>query len=207
MDNDAITRAGAAGMIVSGAALAYSYVAHPHGMTPESIAAPFWIVIHALFALSLALGLLGTTALFATTAQRTGRWGLVGYIALFFGMLMIFGLDYYEALIAPYLAANYPQVIIDHGAGETMGPVAVFFPLAGALTVIGYAMLGYAWLTARVMPRPVALALIVSSVAFGFGLSPVGGLLAARITAAAFGASLIAIGASAWRIPGTNAKA
>ena len=88
-----------------------------------------------------------------------------------------------------------------------MGPVAVFFPLAGALTVIGYAMLGYAWLTARVMPRPVALALIVSSVAFGFGLSPVGGLVAARITAAAFGASLIAIGASAWRIPGTNAKA
>ncbi|PRY19604.1 hypothetical protein CLV78_12020 [Aliiruegeria haliotis] len=201
MNISAITRAGAAGMIVSGAALGYSYVAHPHHMTPETIAAPFWIVIHALFALSLALGLLGTTALYGISAARAGGRGLAGYILLFFGMQLIFGLNYYEVLIAPFLAANYSQVIMEHGAGDAMGPVAVFFPLAGALTVAGYALLGWGWMRGEVIPRPVALALIVSSLAFGIGLSPLGGLMTARVTAAAFGASLVAVGIAAWRRP------
>ena len=80
-----------------------------------------------------------------------------------------------------------------------MGPVAIFFPLAGVLTVLGYAALAYGWMKGNVLPKPVAIAMIVAALAFGFGLSPLGSLLAARITAAAFGASLIAIGVSAWR--------
>ena len=199
MNIQTITRAGAIGLIFSGLALGYSYVAHPHHMTPETIAAPFWILIHALFALSLVLGLLGTTALYAPTAERAGTWGLSGFISLFVGMMLIFGLDYYEVLIAPYLAVHYPEVIHDHGAGDAMGPVAIFFPLAGALTVLGYAALAYGWMKGEVLPKPVAVAMIIAALAFGFGLSPLGGLMAARITAAAFGAALIAVGASAWR--------
>ncbi len=199
MNISAITRAGAIGMIVSGLALGYSYVAHPHHMTPQTIASTFWVVIHALFALSLVLGLLGTTALYAPTAERAGRWGLAGFVSLFVGMMLIFGLDYYEVLIAPYLALHYPDVIADHGAGDAMGPVAIFFPLAGVLTVLGYAMLAYGWMKGDVLPKAVALSMIVAALAFGFGLSPLGGLTAARVTAAAFGAALIAIGVSAWR--------
>jgi hypothetical protein len=90
-------------------------------------------------------------------------------------------------------------VIADHGAGDAMGPVAIFFPLAGVLTVLGYAMLAFAWMRAEILPRSVALAMIISSIAFGIGLSPLGGLMTARITAAAFGASLIAIGITALR--------
>ena len=199
MNIQAITRAGAAGMIVSGLALGYSYVSHPHHMTPEMIGSGFWVLIHALFALSLVLGLLGTTALYAPTAMRAGRWGLAGFISLFIGMMLIFGLDYYETLIAPYLAVHYPEVIHDHGAGDAMGPVAIFFPLAGVLTVLGYAALAYGWMKGDVLPKPVAVAMIIAALAFGFGLSPLGGLMAARVTAAAFGAALIAIGVSAWR--------
>jgi hypothetical protein len=199
MNRNVIVRAGALGMIVSGLALGYSYVAHPHHMHPETIASTFWVVIHTLFALSLVLGLMGTTALYAPTAERSGPVAFAGFVALFVGMMLIFGLDYYEVLIAPYLAVHYPEVIHDHGAGDAMGPVAVFFPLAGMLTVIGYALLAFGWMRAGVLPRSVALAMIVSSVAFGLGLSPLGGLMTARIGAAAFGAALIAIGVSAWR--------
>ena len=199
MNIQTITRAGAAGMIVSGLALGYSYVSHPHHMTPEMIGSAFWVVIHALFAVSLVLGLLGTTALYAPTAERAGRWGLGGFVSLFIGMMLIFGLDYYETLIAPYLAVHYPDVIVDHGAGDAMGPVAIFFPLAGVLTVLGYAALAYGWMKGGVLPKPVAVVMFIAALAFGFGLSPLGGLMAARITAAAFGAALIAIGISAWR--------
>ena len=199
MNTQVITRAGAACVVASGVALGYSYGAHPHHMSPEVIASPFWVVIHALFAVSLILGLLGTTALYAPTAERAGSWGLAGFVSLFIGMMLIFGLDYYEVLIAPYVAVHYPQVIVDHGAGDTMGLVAVFFPLAGALTVLGYAALAYGWLKGGVLAKPVALSMIVAALAFGFGLSPLGGLAAARVTAAAFGVALIAIGISAWR--------
>ena len=114
-------------------------------------------------------------------------------------MMMIFGLDYYEVFIAPFLAVHYPCVIIDHGAGDAMGAVAVAFPLAGLLTVSGYALLAWAWLRAAVMPRPVAL--MLTALAFGVGLSPVGGLMTARFTAAGFGAALIATGLTFWRAP------
>lgn len=190
-------RAGGLLIIVSGLALGYSYTAHPESMPPEIIASPNWLLVHALFAVSLVLGLLGTTALYAVSAQRTGFLGLLGYLLLFVGMMLIFGLDYYEVFIAPFLAAHYPEVIVDWGAGDRMGTVAIAFPLSGTLTVTGYALLGWAWKRARVVPGAIAIALIVSAIAFGVGLSPVGGIQLARITAALFGAALVAVGLAA----------
>ena len=190
-------RAGGLLMVFSGLALGYSYLSHPQLMPPKVIASGNWILIHALFAVSLVFGLLGTTALYAITALRSGVLGLVGYILLFIGMMMIFGLDYYEVFIAPFLAVNYTEVITDHGAGDTMGMVAIAFPLSGLLTVIGYALLGLAWKRVKVIRGYLAIALILSSIAFGVGLSPFGGLMVARITAALFGAVLVAIGISA----------
>lgn len=184
-------------MVISGLALGYSYISHPSQMPPEVIASSNWILIHSLFAVSLVLGLLGTTALYAVTALRTGLLGLIGYCLLFVGMMMIFGLDYYEVFIAPFLATDYPAVIIDHGAGDAMGPVAAAFPISGLLTVVGYALLAAAWRRAGTIPGYLGVVLILTSLAFGVGLSPLGGLMVARITAALFGITLVAVGISA----------
>jgi hypothetical protein len=187
-------RAGGILMIISGLALGYAYIFHPHIMPTDVIASPNWFLIHLLFAVSLVLGLMGTTALYAVSATRTGLLGLSGFVLLFIGMMLIFGLDYYEVFIAPFLAVNYPGVINDYGAGDTMGPVAIVFPLAGSLTVIGYALLGAGWKRTRVIPGYIGNMLIVTSIAFGVGLSPAGGIMLARITAALFGASLVVVG-------------
>jgi hypothetical protein len=58
-------------------------------------------------------------------------------------------------------------------------------------------LLGAAWKRSRIIPGYLAYILILSSLAFGVGLSPVGDLTVARITAALFGATLVAIGISA----------
>ena len=194
MDSRKFIRGGGLLLIASGLALGYSYISHPHHMPPEVIASPSWIIIHGIFAFSIAGGLLGTTALYALSASRTGWTGLCGYILLFVGMMMIFGLDYYEVFIAPFLALNFPQVIETYGAGDTMGAVAVAFPVAGMCTVIGYALLGFAWKRSGDLPHFAANGLIATSIAFGVGLSPIGGILVAQITAAFFGASLIIVG-------------
>ena len=190
-------RAGGLLLIISGLTLSYSYISHPHHMPPEVIASANWIMIHSLFAVSLVLGLMGTTALYAVTALRTGLRGLIGYLLLFIGMMMIFGLDYYEVFIAPFLALHYADVINDHGAGDAMGMVAVVFPVSGMLTVVGYALLGSAWKRALVIPGYLGFLLIVTSIAFGVGLSPIGGIMLARITAALFGATLVIVGITA----------
>jgi hypothetical protein len=187
-------RAGGMLVIASGLALGYSCIEYPELMPPSVIASSSWMLIHVLFAISLILGLLGTTALYAVSARRTGWPGLVGYLLLFVGMTMIFGLEYYEVFIAPYLAVNYPQVIIDTGAGDSMGLVAIAFPASGVLTMTGYALLGLAWRRASVVPGMLGNALILTSIAFGVGLSPLGGLMLVRVTATLFGAALVAIG-------------
>ncbi len=194
MEQKTLTRAAGILVMLSGITLGYSYISHPHQMAAEVIASTSWVVIHILFAFSLILGLLGTTALYGFTAFRSGSLGLIGFLLLFPGMMMIFGLNYYEVFIAPYLATHYPQVIEETGAGDTMGWIALAFPMAGLLTVTGYALLGWAWKRAVVLPRLAAIGLIVSSLAFGVGLSPLGGIIAAQITAALFGLALISTG-------------
>ena len=188
-------------MIASGLILGFSYISHPHAMPPEVIASPGWFVIHLLFALSLVFGLLATTVLYACTALRLGKVAMTGFVMLFVGMMMIFGLNYYEVFIAPFLAENYPKVIVDYGAGDTMGLVALVFPLSGSLTVVGYALLGFAWYRGGSLPRWIGLGLVATALAFGVGLSPVGGIEIARVGAALFGLALTATGVWAVRHP------
>lgn len=53
--------------------------------------------------------------------------------------------------------------------------VAIAFPAAGMLTVIGYALLGFACTRTRALPGGFTITLIANAIAFGIGLSPPGG--------------------------------
>ncbi len=192
-------RLAAGAFMASGLLLGYSYISHPHHMTPEVIASTGWIIIHCLFLLSLIAGMLGTTGIYLWSARSTGLTGFIGFIAAFIGLVMISGLDYYEVFIAPFLAVEFPAVIDQHGAGDAMGPVAIAFPVSGTLTVLGYMLLAVANLRASTFSRPAMLMLFVTAVAFGVGLSPFGDILIARITALLFGLCLIWSGFDYWR--------
>ncbi|MDH3703878.1 MAG: hypothetical protein OEU46_21495, partial [Alphaproteobacteria bacterium] len=105
----------AVAMMVSGLLLGLSYISHPHQMPPAVIAGKSWFFIHAGFLASLIIGLLGTTGFYARTMARTGYLGFTGYLLIFIGMILIAGLDYYETLIAPHLAIEFPMVIEKYG--------------------------------------------------------------------------------------------
>jgi hypothetical protein len=199
MSIETLHRLAAAALMAGGLMLGYAYISHPAEATPEVLASPSWITIHALFLGSIGAGLLGATGLYLRNATQTGLLGLAGFLSVFAGMMLIAGLDYYEVLIAPRLAAEFPEVIARYGAGDAMGAVAVVFPLSGLLTVAGFAILGYVTLRRGALPRLPLLALIVTSIAFGIGLSPVASIAVARVTAGLFGLALIWVGASYWR--------
>ncbi|MEK9724993.1 MAG: hypothetical protein VW405_16125 [Rhodospirillaceae bacterium] len=117
--------------------------------------------------------------------------GHVGFALAVSGLFLIGGLAYFETFMAPTVAREFPALINAYGAADTMGPVAILFQLAGMLTVVGYALLGGALLTASRIDRRALWALIVSSLVFGFGLSPLGGLLYAMAGGTLFGGALI----------------
>ena len=194
----------AAALMAGGLMLGYACISHPAGATPEIVASSSWIAIHAVFMGSLMAGLLGATGLYLRTATQTGVLGLTGFLAVFIGMILIAGLDYYELLIVPRLAVEFPEVVERYGAGDTMGAVAIAFPLSGLLAVAGFAILGIVTLRTGALPRLPLLALIATSLAFGIGLSPLADIAIARVAAALFGLALIWVGTAYWRsLPGT----
>lgn len=201
----AIHRLAAIGMMVSGLLLGFSYVAHPHKMPADVIASTSWFFVHGAFLVSLVVGLLGTVGLYARAYTRTGLLGFAGFLLLFCGMMLIAGLDYYEVFIAPHLAVEFPAVIERYGAGDAMGPVAIVFPVSGSLTVLGYALLAVANLRAGSFPRWPMVALAVTAIVFGVGLSPLGGIMVAQAGAAAFGIALVWVGWAYLRHPAADA--
>ena len=137
---------------------------------------------------------------FTCLAAAGGKFGdIMGHKWTAIGAAGLFGVSSLVCGFAPdgtwLIAARIAQGV---GAAAvfpiSMAMVAIAFPLAGSLTVVGYALLGWAWKRARVVPGAIAIALIVTALAFGVGLSPLGGIQVARITAALFGAALVAVG-------------
>jgi hypothetical protein len=194
-----VHKSAALGMMASGILLGFACISHPHLMPPSVIASNSWVFIHAAFLISLVVGLLGTTGLYSRSMERTGLLGLIAYLTLFVDIVLIAGLDYYETFIAPHLAREFPMVIEKYGAGDTMGPVAIAFPVSGALTVIGFALLGLANLRTGAFGRARMIFLIVTAIIFGVGLSLLGTISVAQAGAALFGVALVWTDWSYWR--------
>lgn len=180
--------------VAAGPLLAAAYVAHPHLMDAPTLASATWVWIHLGFVLSLILGLFAVAGLYWRHVESLGALGHAGYALASAGLFLIGGLAYVETFMIPTLAAEFPAVVERYGAADTMGPIALMFPLAGAMAVLGYALLGGAFLRLPGAPRAPFAALIVAALLFGFGLSPLGGLTAASVGGVVFGASLTWLG-------------
>ncbi len=141
-----LTKLGSILYIPSGLLVMLSWLLHPAPpFTPEVIASPFWILIHAGFLLSLILGIFGLFASLAIYLNQNNckLLGIFSCCLAVVGMSLIGGLDYSEVFIFPTLATEFPLVIEKYGAGDSMPSVAFAFPIAGLFTVIGFFLLSY----------------------------------------------------------------
>ena len=128
---------------------------------PES----FWIATQslrmglaflAMFALLLAL-----TGLYATQVPEAARLGLVGYLAAFFGTLLVAGNWWYEAFIGPVLRDQAPELL----ATAPSGSILIGAVLTGVTFAAGWVTFGIASLRAGVFPRRAAVLMAVAGVA------------------------------------------
>lgn len=128
-------------------------VESPQTATTVSYAGVFW-----LYLLGGALLLLGLVGIYVVQSQASGVLGLVGFLAAFFGTVLLEGALWFELFITPSLAAQAPELV------EAELGLAGFLLVFG-FGAVGWVLFGVATLRARVYPRWAAVLLIVGGVA------------------------------------------
>lgn len=135
-------------------------------------------------------------ALYSQLAPRTGRFGLVAFVAALAGTMTQGGNMWFDGFAAPWLAAVAPQVF----TAEKTITLQVGALAAYLLFALGWMLFGIAVLRARVVPVAIPVALVVAG-ALGYqsGLSPYG--VPIGLAVAALGAGLIRVGHGARLVP------
>ncbi len=198
-----LTRAAAVAAALAGLAYIVIQFIHPADVV-ESLATQQWVIVHILSFVEAALALIGLAGIYLRQVRQFGLLGLIAYamFALFFLLQAAF--NFSEALIAPLIAADAPQLAVDlvglfgrYPAVNDLGILAGV-PLVGSILYVGGALLfGVAIIRARVLSRGAGILLIVAAV-----ITPVAGALLPhaleRMAALPMGAAIIWLGWSLW---------
>jgi hypothetical protein len=97
--------------------------------------------------------------LYAAQSERAGRFGLVSFLMLFFGMLFLAASNS-NGFIAPVLAARAPAML---DATNAYPPVAALNGLWIVGFFLGFIFFGVATLRARVLPRQSGILMAIGS--------------------------------------------
>ena len=150
------------------------------------MADPWFLVFNgAYFVVFVGLAL-ALVALYTQLAPRTGRFGLVAFVAALTGTMTQGGNMWFDGFAAPWLAAVAPQVF----TGEKTITLQIGALAAYLLFALGWMLFGIAVLRARVVPVAIPVALVIGG-ALGYrsGLPPYG--VPIGLAVAALGAGLV----------------
>ncbi len=121
------------------------------------------LALAAMYALLMAL-----TGLYARQATSAGKLGLIGYLVAALGTLLLAGDWWYEAFVAPLIAAQAPELLRTAPSGSILIGAAVTF---GSFA-IGWLLFGIATYRAGVFPRGPAILTVIGGVVGILALSP-----------------------------------
>jgi hypothetical protein len=141
---------------------------HPH-LDATSIQTTEMAVRDSVKVVMAVLSLVGITGMYLSRVGRNGVLGLVGYVVLAAGYLMIMSTAYVAAFVMPTVAAFNPAYANDVIAATTggspvgdIGALATMVKVQGAAYLVGGLVFGIALFRARVLARWAAVLLAVS---------------------------------------------
>ena len=165
-----LTKAAGAAAAVAGALFIGIQVKHPH-LDATSIQTTEVVVRDTLKVLMAGLALAGITGMYLSQVRRNGVLGLVGYLVLSAGYLLILGTAFSAAFIVPEIAgANpaYANDLIDVTNGRTssadIGAMVAVNRIQGLAYLAGGLIFGIALFRARVLARWATLLLAAGGV-------------------------------------------
>lgn len=188
---------------LAGAIFIAVQINHP-AMDLASVSTTDWVVRNGAKALMAALALAGLTGLYLRQRARVGLVGLVGYLVLSAGYLLMFGTEFLATFALPSVVDTAPGwvndvVVAAFGGTPTgdIGALSVVFAATGVCYMLGGLVFGIATYRARVLARWAAVLLAVGNVST-LALSVLPDSFN-RPMAVPTGIALIGLGVSLWR--------
>jgi hypothetical protein len=198
-----LTRAAGLAAVAAGLIFIGVQVKHPH-LDASSITTTEMAIRDLLKVLMAALALVGITGMYLRQVTRAGVLGLVGYLLLCAGYLIIMSSSFIAMFILPSIADNNRAYVNDvltaATGGHAIGDIGLLqnaLRIQGVAYLAGGLLFGIALFRARVLARWAA------------ALLAVGGLVSAALTmmpdafyrllAFPNGIAMIALGYSLWR--------
>lgn len=154
-------------LLIGGALGALAVAFHPANM-----ADPANIPVHVALYTAVVLVALGLPGFYAKQAQHTGLPGLLGFLALFFGVLFADPIhSVLEFTVIPVIAADPAlQPLLDGPPPGLMGPLMIFVPVL----LLGLLITAIVSLRAGVFPRWPAVVALAAVVLVPLGIAVTG---------------------------------
>jgi len=161
-----------------------------HSSTPEQVVSLPWLLVGLTVIIGSLLFVIGLPGMYLRQADRAGSLGLVGFILLFFGMLLqgaAFGIV--QVIILPFLAQKAPQLV-----GANSLPISGFLLLivSGLMYIIGAILLGIATMRSHVFSRWTGVLILAAGIALLLTLPPLPGFLSTILETVSFTAFSVA---------------
>ena len=135
-----------------------------HNTTPQQYMSLSWLLVTLMILISSLLFVIGLPGMYLRQAGRAGALGLIGFILLFFGILLQgAAFSSVQVTVLPWLGQVAPKLL----EGNNL-PAGVFLLLvvSGLMQMIGSILLGIATMRAHVFPRWAGIFLLASGIIF-----------------------------------------
>ena len=165
-----LIRAAGAAAVAAGAIFIGVQINHPH-VDVTSITTTELAIRNSLKVLMAALALAGVTGMYLSQVRRNGVLGLIGYLLLGTGYLLIMSTTFVSAYVLPSIAESDPSYVTDVLAAATggtatgdLGVLGTAFQIQNLCYLAGGLIFGVALYRARVLARWAAALLAVGGI-------------------------------------------
>jgi hypothetical protein len=205
-----LTRAAGAAAVAAGAIFIGVQIKHPQ-LDVTSITTTDVAVRDSLKVLMAALALAGITGMYLSQIRRNGLLGLIGYLVLATGYLLIMSTTFVATFVLPTIAGTDPGFVKDvialfTGRGTVTGDIGalgIVWQIQSLSYLAGGLLFGIALYRARVLARW-ATALLALGGVISVALSVMPDAFY-RLLAFPNGIAMIGLGYSLWRVHGQAA--
>ncbi|MGV8978830.1 MAG: hypothetical protein ACOH17_12370 [Cellulomonas sp.] len=199
-----LTRAAGVAAVVGGLLYIGVQINHPH-LDLDFIGTTEWKVRQTMKMLFAALSLAGITGMYLRKVTRAGVLGLIGYLTLGLGFVLMVSIEAAGGFVLPAIAQTSPAYVSDvlavavpggHAVGD-IGLLGTLIQLDGVLYLAGGLLFGIALFRARILARWAAALLALGALAtLAIPLLP---QVNFRLFAIPTGIAMVGLGCSLWR--------
>lgn len=190
-------RISATTLVLTGVSLAIGQFLHPEPPFAESVATTQWAAAHVLWWLGGLAAMLGFSGLYLRQRDSLGLLGFVGCSFAIVGSALIACAMFFEAFIAPTIAAQAPELFNSYPAGGGWEGFLAGVLAAGGLLGVGLLLFGIGMYRTGIMPRWAIVLTVLGGVPFAVNfLLP---HAVAIMAAIAFGVGLAGLGIALWK--------